>query len=85
MKLIRISAIWCTSCILTYSIWQDIQKEYPHFEYIEYDYDTDSDLFGQYQIGSILPVILVFNKNQEVTRIIGEKTKAEIKEILNQL
>lgn len=84
MKLIRISAVWCTSCILTYPIWNQLKEHYPHFTFEEYDYDTDNEVIEKYQIGDILPVILVFNQDGEVTRMIGEKTFKEIQKILEQ-
>ena len=83
MKLVRISAIWCTSCILTYNDFNEIKKEYKEFEYEELDYDTDQ--IEEYNVGNILPVIIVYKDNKEVTRIIGEKRKKEIKKVLEEL
>ncbi|MDD3453758.1 MAG: thioredoxin domain-containing protein [Bacilli bacterium] len=86
MKIIRISAMWCTSCIVTYNIWQLLQKVYPHFEYIEYDYDFDEEIIKKYKIGNIIPVIIILNEqNEEIKRIIGEKTKEEIFEIIKEV
>ena len=28
MKLIKISAIWCPSCLIMEKIWQDLQEEF---------------------------------------------------------
>ena len=39
MKIIKINAMWCPGCLITKSIWQEIEKEYPHHEYINLDYD----------------------------------------------
>ncbi len=83
MKLIRISAIWCTSCIITYKYFNEIKNEYPNFEYEELDYDTDN--MEEYNIGNILPVIIVLKDNKEVTRIIGEKNTSEIKKVLGSV
>lgn len=79
MKLVRISAIWCTSCILTKKDW-DLVKE--NYEYEEYDYDLDSEIVKNYNIGNILPVIIVYKDDKEITRIVGEKSLKEIKEVL---
>lgn len=81
MKLVRISSMWCTSCIITYPIWKEIQETYPNLEYEELDYDLDD---VKEQVGDILPVIILKKDNQELTRIIGEKTKKEIIEILEE-
>lgn len=83
MKLVRISAIWCTSCILTYNDFNEIKEEYKEFEYEELDYDTDD--IDSYNVGNILPVIIVYKDNKEITRIIGEKRKKEIKKVLEEL
>jgi len=79
MKLIRISAIWCSSCIITHKFWEDLKEKYPNNEYIEYDYDDDEEEIKKYNIDEILPVVIVFKDNKELKRIIGEKNL--IKEI----
>lgn len=83
MKLVRISAIWCTSCILTYNDFNEIKEEYSNLEYEELDYDTDD--IEYYNVGNILPVIIIYKDNKEITRIIGEKRKKEIKKVLEEL
>lgn len=83
MKLIRISAIWCTSCIITYNNWLELKDIYPNLEFIEYDYDTDD--VSAYNIGNILPVIIIIKEQQEITRIIGEKSKEEIINIIDKI
>ena len=82
MKLVRISAIWCTSCILTKSDWDKIKENY---DYLEYDYDMDSDIIKKYDVGKILPVIIVFDGDKEIARITGEKKEKEILEVLGDL
>lgn len=79
MKLIRISSLWCTSCIVTKKDWDQIKEKY---EYEEYDYDMDEEIVKKYNVGDILPVIIVLKDNKEINRIIGEKNKKEIEEIL---
>lgn len=81
MKLVRISSMWCTSCIVTYPIWKEIQETYPNIEYEELDYDLDD---VKEQVGDILPVVILKDQDQEITRIVGEKTKKEILEILEK-
>ena len=83
MKLVRISAIWCTSCILTNKDFKEIKEEHKDFEYEELDYDTDD--IEKYNIGDILPVIIVYKDNKEITRIIGEKRKKEIENVIEEL
>lgn len=76
MKLVRISSMACTSCILTQPIWEDLKKDYNNFEFVEYDYDFDD--VSDYNVGNIIPVIIVIKEDKEVTRIIGERTKKDI-------
>lgn len=77
MKIVRISAIWCTSCILTHQDFNKIKEEYSDYTFEELDYDTD--FIDDYNIGDILPVIIVYKDNKEIKRIIGEKRYKDIK------
>lgn len=77
MKLIKISAIWCPSCLIMEKVWKEIQEELPNIEYISYDYDLDDEV-DNYKPGDVLPIIILENNNEELTRFIGEKTKSEI-------
>lgn len=79
MKLVRISSTWCTSCILTKKYWDEIKENY---EYEEYDYDFDEEKVKELNVGNVLPVIIVFKDNKEVGRIIGEKTKQQILDVI---
>lgn len=83
MKLVRISAIWCSSCIITYSIWNNIKEKYPNLEYLDLDYDMDD--ISKYEINEILPVIIIYKNNIEVARLIGEKTEKEVSNRIEEL
>lgn len=80
MKIIRISALWCSSCIVTYKDWNLLREKYPENEYIEYDYDMDADIVSTYQVGTTIPVLIAFENDKEIGRIIGEK---KIKELIS--
>lgn len=77
MKLIKISAIWCPSCLLMEKVWHQLQKELSNLEFISYDYDLDEEV-ESYHVGEVLPVIILEDNNQELVRFIGEKTVGEI-------
>lgn len=79
MKIIRISAIWCSSCIIMKSRFNDIVKDLD-VEVIDLDYDT-SDI-EKYNIGDTLPVYIKIENDSEIERLVGEHTKEEIKEFL---
>ncbi len=82
MKLIRISAIWCGSCIIMRPRIDEIIKKY-NLESIEYDYDFDDEV-SNYNIGDKLPVFILEKEGTEITRIVGEKTTEEIEKIIGE-
>ena len=84
MKVIRINAMWCSGCLSMKKIWKEIEKEYPKLDIITYDYDMDSEEIEKYNVGEILPVI-IFQKNKEEKRLIGEKTKDQIIKVIEEL
>ena len=84
MKLIKISAIWCSACLITNPNFDAVLKDYPNIEVIEYDYDIDEDIVKKYEVGNIIPVIIFLKDNKEIDRIIGEKNKKEIKEFIEK-
>lgn len=85
MKIIRVSAIWCPACLVMRPIMNEIEEMFPNIEQIEYDYDLDEDEIKKYNVGNILPVFIVLDEDKEITRIIGEKKKEEIINILKEV
>lgn len=85
MKIIKINAMWCPGCLISKSIWAEIENDYPNHEYISLDYDLDEDIVEQYNVGDILPVVIFEKNNKEIKRIIGEKTKKEILEEVSDI
>ncbi len=57
---------------------QEIEKKFPNFEHIEYDFDLDEEIIAKYNVGEVLPVFILLDGDTEVTRLVGEKTVAEI-------
>lgn len=82
MKIIRISAIWCPACLVMRPIMNEIESIFPNIEHIEYDYDLDD--ISKYNVGDILPVFILEDNEKELVRIIGEKKKEEIVNILKE-
>jgi len=80
MKLIKITAIWCMSCILMNEMLKKIENENEKkYETIDYDFDTDADEVKPYDVGTILPVYILVDENgDECARSIGEKNKKEL-------
>ena len=86
MKIIKFNAIWCSGCIVMKKIMKEIEEEYKKIEIISYDYDMDDDMVKKYNIGSIIPVLIFLDENDnEITRLIGEKTKKQIIETIESM
>lgn len=84
MKIIKIGAIWCGSCISMKNKWKDIENIY-NLNVVNYDYDLDYDKIKEYNIGSILPVSIFLNDDDtEICRLIGEKNKEDIIKIIEE-
>ena len=84
IKIVRISAVWCPSCLIMHSRYEEIKKLFPKFEYIDYDFDLDEDIIEKYNVGTTLPVLIIFDNDKEVNRIIGEKTVEQISQVLGE-
>ena len=85
MKIIRISAMWCSGCLVMKKVWKDIEKIYNDIEYIDYDYDLDFNIINEYNIGKIVPVNIFYKEGKEVKRLIGEKTFKEVEEAIKEV
>ena len=82
MKIIKISALWCPSCLIMNDVIEGIMEE-KNIDLIKYDYDLDNEIVSKYNIGNILPVLILLDENDnEIKRIIGEHTKKEIIEFI---
>lgn len=85
MKIIKVGAVWCPSCIVTNKFWKEIKKEYQNIEFVDLDIDMDEDKIKDLNIGNILPEIIIFNNDEkEVERLVGEKNKTEIEKIIGE-
>lgn len=84
MKLIKFSSVWCPSCLIMQPRYMEVIKQHP-LNIEEYDYDMDTEMVEKYNIGDILPVVIVMDDNIEITRIIGEKSKKELNKIFEDL
>ena len=84
MKIIRISAIWCGSCIGMKNVWNEIVKT-NDLDITNYDIDFDSEEVKKYDVGNILPVaIFLDDDGNELDILIGEKKKEEIINVINK-
>lgn len=81
MKIIRIGAAWCSSCLIMKSRMQEAANG-KNIEWISIDYEDAEGVLKEYSIeDDILPIyIRLDNKNI----LIGEKSKKEIQEFLKE-
>ena len=85
MKIIKITAMWCMSCLVMKNVWNKVFSNLDNVEIIDYDYDDDFEEIKNLNIGDILPVVIIYKNGLEVKRIIGEKSKKEMLKILEDL
>lgn len=78
MKIIKITASWCPSCLIMNQVIDDIVSKY-NLEMISLDFDLDQDKVEKYNVDTILPVLIKMDdNNNEISRIKGEHSKKEI-------
>ena len=82
MKIIKISAIWCSSCIIMKSRFNEVIKD-KKIEVESLDYDIDD--IEKYGVGEILPVFIKIENDKEVSRLVGEHSKKEIEEFVGEV
>lgn len=82
-KALLITALWCPSCLLMRPRYQAVLAEFG-VTVEELDFDMDGVRFDAYKIGTTLPVLILFQSEKEVNRIVGEKTKVELIDILEK-
>ncbi len=85
MKITRITAMWCTSCLVMKGRWEKIFKNHPEIAITDYDFDEDEAIIRDLNVGKTLPVLIVYLGGVEKTRIIGEKTKKQLSQIIGDL
>lgn len=75
MKIIKISSLGCTSCILVNNVLEKILENYKvHVKEIDYDFDDFS-----YEVGRTLPVLVFTDDNEnELSRLVGEVSYEDV-------
>ena len=79
-NIVVISAVWCPSCLILNKHLKKLKEEYD-INITKLDYDFDD--IEEYNVGDKLPVIVLKDENDnEIKRLIGEKSYQEIVEFL---
>ena len=84
MRVIKITAVWCGTCLVMNKIWNKVLQE-KNIETTSLDYDMDEEEVKKYNPGKKLPVFIFEKDNQEVKRIIGDHSYEEMLEIVGEL
>ena len=82
-KIVVISAVWCPSCLILKKHLKRLKEEY-NLEIETLDYDFDEDEVKEYNVGDKLPVVVSKEDNNEIDRLIGEKSYEEIVDFLRK-
>ena len=77
-ELVVISAVWCPSCLILNKNLKKISEENLNIKINKLDYDLDEDEVEEYNVGDKLPVVVFKKDNNEVNRLIGEKSYDEL-------
>lgn len=78
MNFVEITALWCPSCLIMKKRYKELYQHFQISDITKYDFDLDYDQIQSFQVGNILPVVIVFHENQEILRIIGEKSVKDL-------
>ena len=71
MKIVKISAIWCSGCLVMNKVWNKLKDNFD-FEAIELDYDMDEEEVMKYNPGKNIPVFIIYENDEEKLRLTGE-------------
>ena len=84
MKVVKINAIWCSGCLVMNKRWKNILKNQT-IETINLDYDMDEDEVKKYNVGDVLPVFIFYKDDEEVIRVVGEKSEEQLLKIIEEI
>ena len=84
MKVVKITASWCMSCIIMNQTLKEVEEKHKlNYESLKLDYDLDKEEIEKYNIGKILPVYIKLDENNnEIGRLIGEHKPKEVLDFL---
>ncbi len=79
MKLIKITAGWCMSCIIMNDLLDSVLSDCNVlFDVVNVDYDFDTELVEKFNVGDVLPVYIIVDDDREMGRIVGEVSEDKL-------
>ncbi len=87
MKVIKIGASWCNSCIIMRPRWEELEKENKWLKTEYYDYDFDVKKIKKYIKGKDeLPIFIFLDQTgKELMRLNGEVEKEKLEKLIEEL
>ncbi len=78
MKVVKITALWCSACIIMNKVWAKFIKKHEDLDVLELDYDLDEEAISNYDVGKLLPVFIIYDESgKELGKIVGEYSEDE--------
>jgi len=71
LKIAKFSAIWCPACLVMNPIWEKLASEFD-MEIDYFDYDMNNEDVKKYNVGNILPEVILYKDDIEIERFVGE-------------
>ena len=85
MKVIKVGAVWCTSCLVMKQRWAEIEAELPWLKTEYLDYDDNRTVVKELKVNAILPVAIIFDDNdKELIRLQGEQSKKKLLKLIQE-
>ena len=79
--LVKFTAGWCGPCRQLAPILEETSEEVKDVKFTELDVDKNGNIAQEYEIRGI-PTLILFQDGKEIKRIVGVKSKEELKEEL---
>ena len=76
------SPTWCVPCRQFAPIYEEVQEEYPDFEFGEVDINEAPFTTSEYQVTAV-PTVLVLKDGSEVERVSGVISKPNLRKMLD--
>lgn len=77
-------ASWCAPCRMMAPVFDETSKDYKgKLKFTKLSTENHEDVANQYEIRGI-PCLIMFNEGKEVARLIGYKTKEQLKSEIDE-
>jgi thiol-disulfide isomerase/thioredoxin len=77
-KILFVTAVWCPTCLVMRPRYQNLVHNQPGWSLEELDFDENPVMIKQLNVGTTLPVAIVYEQQDEIRRIIGEVSAKEL-------